>query len=311
MAAVLEQFENQLRTNVETHVRQVLTAHMEQVGAEIRLAIATQGQELRKMLQEDLAAFQKHITAQLDVAMASAEKKAKAMARRHRAEESLAHDSIRASLAKGISDCKADAATAAATRAEELFLSFKLHGCGASPSPQTSEAVDSLVYTLPRAILEPSPRSKLRLLEVSDDEEMSSSTEEEKSVFADNDFEAKRHSTKANSAADELLELLRAAQVSNRRSSAQVRLEKVRSSEQSKVSARAQARSKDLTRKSKQSQRSEPALKSRKQQKAPVSSYVGQVQDVVKRLSDGRKARKKEQAEEALKLAGFLLKAGK
>ncbi|KAG1698741.1 hypothetical protein DVH05_014696 [Phytophthora capsici] len=141
---------------------------------------------------------------------------------------------------------------------------------------------------------------------------MSSSTEEEKGVFADNDFEAKRHSTKANSAADELLELLRAAQVSNaRRSSAQVRLEKVRSSEQSKVSARAQARSKVLTRTSNQSQRSEPALKSRKQQKAPVSSYVGQVQDVVKRLSDGRKARKKEQAEEALKLAEFLLKAGK
>ncbi|KAG1698740.1 hypothetical protein DVH05_014695 [Phytophthora capsici] len=40
MAAVLELFETQLRTNVETHVRQVLTAHMEQVGAEIRLAIA-------------------------------------------------------------------------------------------------------------------------------------------------------------------------------------------------------------------------------------------------------------------------------
>ncbi|KAG1686674.1 hypothetical protein DVH05_006403 [Phytophthora capsici] len=74
MATVLEQFETQLRANVETHVRQVLTAHMEQVGAEIRLAIATQGQELRTMFQEDLAAFQKHTTAQLGVAMATTEK---------------------------------------------------------------------------------------------------------------------------------------------------------------------------------------------------------------------------------------------
>ncbi|KAG1711272.1 hypothetical protein DVH05_008524 [Phytophthora capsici] len=125
---------------------------------------------------------------------------------------------------------------------------------------------------------------------------MSSPTEEEKGVFADNDFEAKRHSTKANSAADELPGLLRAAQVSNaRRSSAQVRLEKVRSSEQSRVSARAQVRSKDLTRKSKHSQRSEPALKSRKRQKAPVSSYVGQVQDVVKRLSDAKRTKRDEE----------------
>lgn len=75
-------------------MREVLTVYMEQVGAEIRLAIARQGQEISKLVQCQMADFQKHTSAQIEHVKCCAEKKAKSIVRRHHAEENTAHEAI-------------------------------------------------------------------------------------------------------------------------------------------------------------------------------------------------------------------------
>ncbi|KAG7390844.1 hypothetical protein PHYBOEH_006902 [Phytophthora boehmeriae] len=73
MADALKNMQEQLHVNMERRMQKVLTAHMEQVGAEIRLAIATQGQGLIQLVESKLDAFKSATTAQVNQVKSAAE----------------------------------------------------------------------------------------------------------------------------------------------------------------------------------------------------------------------------------------------
>ncbi|KAG6945441.1 hypothetical protein JG688_00016557 [Phytophthora aleatoria] len=66
MAEAFKQMEIQLHTRLEQQMREVPTAHMEQVRTEVRQAVEAQGQELIKLVQRKLDDFQIQTTSQLE-----------------------------------------------------------------------------------------------------------------------------------------------------------------------------------------------------------------------------------------------------
>lgn len=58
MAEAFAQVRDKLHASLDQRMRDVLIAHMEQVSAEIRLTVATQGQEIMKMVERQFGDFQ-------------------------------------------------------------------------------------------------------------------------------------------------------------------------------------------------------------------------------------------------------------
>ncbi|KAL3663714.1 hypothetical protein V7S43_011129 [Phytophthora oleae] len=102
-----KQLQHQLHTNFEQRMREVLSAHMEQVNAEIQLTIATQDKEMLKIMQQQMAAFQQEMSTHLDEAKRCVERKAKSIVRIHHAEENAAHAAIETSLLQTMAKFKA------------------------------------------------------------------------------------------------------------------------------------------------------------------------------------------------------------
>ncbi|GMF39208.1 unnamed protein product [Phytophthora fragariaefolia] len=140
MAEAFKQLEIQLHANLEYRIRDVLTAHMEQVDAAIRLAIAAQGHEIVKLVQDQLDAFEKDITARIEDSRRCAEKKAKSIVRRHQAEENAAHEDIKLSLRREIAECKASVVDTAVHRADNLARAFASTQADALDHPHLCES---------------------------------------------------------------------------------------------------------------------------------------------------------------------------
>ncbi|KAK1939438.1 hypothetical protein P3T76_008822 [Phytophthora citrophthora] len=93
-----KQLENQLQASLDQRMREVLTAHIEQVEAEISLAITTQGREIMKLVEKQFYEFQKQVTVQLEESKSCDMKKAKTAIRKHHAEESRSRNARTVSL---------------------------------------------------------------------------------------------------------------------------------------------------------------------------------------------------------------------
>ncbi|KAE9011411.1 hypothetical protein PR003_g4031 [Phytophthora rubi] len=124
MPEAFKQLEIQLHAHLDHRMRDVLTAHMEQVDAAIRLAIEAQGQEIVKLMQNQLDAFEKGIIARIEDSRRFAEKKAKSTVRRHHAEENAAHEDVKLSLWREIAECKASVVDTAVHRADSISCAF-------------------------------------------------------------------------------------------------------------------------------------------------------------------------------------------
>ncbi|KAK1930582.1 hypothetical protein P3T76_013904 [Phytophthora citrophthora] len=99
MAEGLKHVQAQLHENLELHFREILSAHIDQVNAQIQLAVATQSREILNGMQQQMASFQDEILSRvLDQAKSTAERKAISIVRLHHAEENAAHDAIKTSL---------------------------------------------------------------------------------------------------------------------------------------------------------------------------------------------------------------------
>ncbi|KAL3659067.1 hypothetical protein V7S43_015951 [Phytophthora oleae] len=123
-AEPFKELEGQLHASLFRRMRELLTAHMDQVEAEIRLVIATQGREIVKVVEKQFGEFQNQIAVQMHQVKSCAVRKAKSVVRGHHAEESKAHDAITASLLDEIAECKGSAVASAALQADEILHKF-------------------------------------------------------------------------------------------------------------------------------------------------------------------------------------------
>ncbi|KAL3663320.1 hypothetical protein V7S43_011728 [Phytophthora oleae] len=87
LAEAFKELEGRLHTSLDRRMRELLVAHMDQVEAEIRLAIATQGREIIKLVEKQFGEFQTQIALQMEQEKSCAMRKPTTVVRRHHAEE--------------------------------------------------------------------------------------------------------------------------------------------------------------------------------------------------------------------------------
>ncbi|KAK1947708.1 hypothetical protein P3T76_001718 [Phytophthora citrophthora] len=138
MAEAVQQLKTQLHASLDERMREILTAQMEQVGAEIRLAIARQGQYILAQVKCQIDDFQQTTTAQIEQAKSFAEKKAKSIVRHHHAEENIAHETLKRTLLKAIEESSLAAIGIAVHRAEEAAKSCNNQLVNSSATTKTN-----------------------------------------------------------------------------------------------------------------------------------------------------------------------------
>ncbi|GMF47654.1 unnamed protein product [Phytophthora fragariaefolia] len=272
-AEAFKQLEIQLHATLAHRMRDVLTAHMEQVDTAIRLAIAAQGQKIVKLVQDQLDAFEKDIAARIEDSCRCAEKKAKSIVRRHHAEENTAHEDTKLSLRREIAECKASVVDTAVHRADNLARAF---------AGTQADALDPPAF---------------------DDESSMSSGEEMQPSYSIQ--EADGGCDKGAEGRNELV-LMKMLQTPTTRVKPEQKsnecLRDVIRSEQGKIAARARARCHSLIGDSPKQTPKSNSYKKRSTQVAP-----GKTEKAAKLRSDERNAMKKKKAEKAMKLAELLL----